>query len=199
MRIVKEGEKGRVLCHTCGPSAATYLLRDVDFSDQSGTVKNILAAVCDKCGQVVGIPSQSTPKIKAEFNKIKAPIEVRLPAHYLDILSLATQKIDPGLNESFYKNLLLYYLHAIYSGHFPPSDLANLLNTDLAKAKSSKRLSMKLSERNVNELNEVMDSQGIKTSADVFKALILRINDDIVQQHAPEYIDELKNVAAAFG
>ncbi len=198
MRIVKEGDTRKVLCHSCGPSQATYLLRDVDFSDKSGTVKNILAAVCDKCGQVVSIPSQSTPKIKAEFNKVKAPIEVRIPAHYLDILSLATHKIDPDLNESFYKNLLLYYLHAIYSGRFPPNNLAELLNTDLAKAKSSKRLSMKLSNRNVIELNEVMGSQGIKTNADVFKALILRINNDIVQQNEPKYIEELKSVAAAF-
>lgn len=57
---------------------------------------------------------------------------------------------------------------------------------------------MKLGERNINELNEVMNSQGIKTSAEVFKAIILKIHDDIVQQRRPEYIAELKNVAAAF-
>ena len=76
MKIVKEGDTRNVLCHHCGKSTATYLLRDVDFSDHGGTVKNILAAVCDRCQQVVAIPAQCTPRIKSAFEQTRQPLVV---------------------------------------------------------------------------------------------------------------------------
>lgn len=75
----KEGDKRHVICHNCGKSEATYLLRNVDFSDKSGTVENILSAVCDKCNEVVSIPAQSTTAIKAtldRMNKEAASMEI---------------------------------------------------------------------------------------------------------------------------
>lgn len=198
MRIVKEGDKRQVICHNCGRSEATYLLRDVDFSDKSGTVKNILAAVCDKCHEVVSIPAQSTPKIKAEYKKTKAPLEVRVPAHYLDVLNVATQKINPELDESFNRTLIMYYVHALSTGRYKQKNLANLLNDDFAKAKSSKRLSMKVNTSQLDELNSIMIQHHLRKNTDVIKAVILKINEDIVQNEKPEQLSELRNVAAAY-
>jgi hypothetical protein len=198
MRIVKEGDTRQVICHNCGKGQATYLLRDVDFNDKSGTVKNILAAVCDKCHAVVSIPAQSTPKIKEEYNKIKSSLEVRVPAHFLDILNVASQKINPALDDSFSRALILYYIHALNSGRYEQQDLAKLLNGDLAKAKASKRISIKINTWQLNELNEIMVKHHLKKNTDVIKAVILKINEDIVQNEKPEKLSELRNVAAAF-
>lgn len=198
MRIVKEGDKRTVLCHQCGKSTATYLLRDVDFSDRSGTVKNILAAVCDQCDAVVAIPAQSTPRIKAEFDQSRAPLEVRVPAHFLDILNLATHKIDASLDEDFNKTLLLYYLHALTSGRYPQEELKPLLSSELAQARSSKRLSMKVSKKQQGELSLLMEQQSIRNNSDVIKAVILKINEDIVQEKNLSLLPELRNVAATF-
>lgn len=60
----KEGDKGKAFCESCGPVSITYRLKDVPFSDNSGTVEDVLAGVCDVCGQVVSIPRQETEKIK---------------------------------------------------------------------------------------------------------------------------------------
>ena len=79
MKIVKEGDSTKVICADCGLTDATYALRDVDFSDHSGTVKSILVAVCDQCNQMASIPSQSTARIKAAYQNVKKPIDVRLP------------------------------------------------------------------------------------------------------------------------
>ncbi|HAT3902001.1 TPA: hypothetical protein OPR08_001957 [Citrobacter koseri] len=198
MRIVKEGDKRQVICHNCGRSEATYLLRDVDFDDNSGTVKNILAAVCDKCNEVVSIPAQSTPKIKAEYKKTKAPLEVRVPAHYLDVLNIATQKINPELDESFNRYLVLYYIHALSTGHYTQQGLSDLLIADFAKAKASKRLSMRVNASQLAALNSIMSTQHLKKNTDVIKAVILKINEDIVQNKGPEKLSELRNVAAAY-
>ncbi|MEL6116842.1 hypothetical protein P0Y67_16640 [Photobacterium sp. SP02] len=198
MKIVKEGDTRKVICPDCGLTHATYLLRDIRFSDNSGVVKDVLAAVCDECGKVVSIPKQSTAKVKAEYNKIKTPIDVRLPAHYLDILNLATQKIDPTLSDSFNKSLVLYYLHALSTGRYSQKNLNVLLTTELAKAKSSKRFSVKVNEKSINEINLLMESQGLKNNTEVFKSVILRINEDIVQPKKPKHLSELQNFAAAF-
>lgn len=198
MRFVKEGDKRQVICHNCGRNGATYLLRDVDFSDKSGTVKNILAAVCDKCHEVVSIPAQSTPKIKAEYNRVKASLEVRLPAHYLDILNVAIQKINPDLDENFNRYLILYYIHALSIGHYKQQGLSKLLATDIAKAKSSKRLSMKLNVNQLNALNTIMITQQLKRNTDVIKAIILKINEDIVQNEQSAQLSELRNMAAVY-
>ncbi len=198
MRIVKEGDKRQVICHNCGRSEATYSLRNVDFSDKSGTVKNILAAVCNKCNEVVSIPAQSTPKIKAEYNKIKASVEVRVPAHFLDILNVATQKINPALDDNFNRSLILYYLHALNTGRYEQNGLSDFLNTDFAKAKASKRISMKINANQLEEINSIMERQNLKKNTDVIKAVILKINEDIVQNDKPEQLSELRNVAAAF-
>ena len=59
-------DKGKAICEDChGLVGITYKLRDVPFNDGSGIVKNILSGVCDKCNQVICIPHQSTPAIKA--------------------------------------------------------------------------------------------------------------------------------------
>ncbi|MDW6002360.1 hypothetical protein [Vibrio mangrovi] len=199
MKIVKEGDKRQVVCPVCGLSLATYALRDIDFSDQSGTVKNVLAAVCDTCQKVVSIPKQSTAKVRAEYNKVKTSVDVRLPAHYLDILTLAAQKIDPTLTESFNKPLVLYYLHALSRGRYPACDLSQLLESDLAKARASKRFSLKLNEKSLFEVKALMTAQGLKSNTDVFKSVILKINEDLVQGKVPEHLPELQNFAAAFG
>lgn len=198
MKIVKEGDLREVVCSTCGLTHATYLLRDVSFSDDSGIVKNILVAVCNHCDQVVSIPKQSTAKVKAEYNKIKTPIDVRLPAHFLDILNLATQKIDINLSDSFNKSLVLYYLHALSSKRYAQDNLALLLKSDIAKAKASKRFSVKLNDKSIKEIQSLMVSQGLKNNTEVFKSLILRINEDIVQPQQPKHLAELQNFAAAF-
>ncbi|WP_407333963.1 hypothetical protein [Enterovibrio sp. 27052020O] len=198
MKIVKEGDKRQVVCPKCGLSHATYTLRDVDFSDNSGTVKNVLAGVCDSCNEVVSIPKQSTAKVKAEYNKVKTPVDVRVPAHYLDILTVASQIIEPSLTENFNKALVLYYLHALSSGRYPAENLSSLLSADIAKAKASKRLSLKLNQNSLDEIDSLMKTQGLKNNTEVFKSLILKINEDIVQPKNPRHLRELQNFAAAF-
>lgn len=199
MKIVKEGDTRQVVCETCGLTDATYTLRDIPFSDGSGEVKNLLAAVCNQCNEVTSIPAQSTARIRAEFNKTRVPVDVRVPAHYLDILTLAAQKVDPTVNENFNKALLLYYLHALSTGRYDNRDLADLLKTQMAKAKASKRLSLKLQTRTVEEMQTLMQNHGLKSNTDVVKSIILKIDQDLLQNSNPPHLAELQNFAAAVG
>lgn len=197
MKIVKEGDTRSVLCHRCGKSTATYLLRDVDFSDRIGQVKNVLAAVCDGCQQIVSVPAQCTPQIKHAFEQTRQSLEVRVPAHYLDILNVATQKIDASLGEEFNKTLILYYLHALSSGRYAQDELKPLLSSELAQARASKRLSMKITPHQMAEITLLMRQQNIEKTSDVVRAVILKINQDLVQEKNLNGLAELRSTAAA--
>jgi hypothetical protein len=67
----------------------------------------------------------------------------------------------------------------------------------LANAKSSKRLSMKVSQKQLAELNIIMEQQSLTRSSDVVKAVILKIYQDLVQEKNLGILPELRNVAAA--
>lgn len=199
MRIVKEGDKSKAVCQFCGLVAITYNLRDVPFSDNNGIVRNILAGVCDKCDNVASIPRQSTPKIKAAYNEVKKSAEFRVPAHFIDILSLASYRIDEEMGDILSKPLLLYYVHKLNTGSISSSRLKKLLTSELASAPSTKRLSLKITERTEKELSSVVKKTGLQNNTDVIKGIILSIYEDIVQPKIPKHIKELKSIAATFG
>lgn len=199
MEIIKEGDTLQVICHTCGRAEATHRLRDVPFSDHSGMVKNLLVAVCNGCQQVVAVPAQSAAQVKAAFTKVKSSLEVRVPAHYLDMLYLAMQRIDPALDEHFSRALILYYVHALASGRYQGGTLAANLDDGITKAKASKRISMKITEAQRDELTQLATALGMQNNGEVVKAVIVRIFQDLVQHRQPANLAELRNVAAAFG
>lgn len=195
MHILKEGDKKKVACECCGSfQTATFQLRDVLLSDGSGVVKNVLAGVCDNCGTVVIIPQQSTPAIQKQMEVQRKAIETRVPAHFVDILALAS--IHIGATPDFSQNLVKYYIHALSTGEISPSGLGKLLDSDLAKGKASKRISLK--GRHVDEeLNALCKLTRISSTTDVLKSVVLKINDDILVHERPKVMRTLQSVVAA--
>lgn len=63
MSIYQPGDKSKAVCWSCEILiTTTFALRDVPLVDGSGTARGVLAAVCDLCGNVVAVTSQSTVK-----------------------------------------------------------------------------------------------------------------------------------------
>lgn len=68
----KVNDKGCMICYNCRTIVPiTYLLRDIQFNDNSGTAKEILVGVCDNCDSVVTTPKQSANNIKEQYNNTK--------------------------------------------------------------------------------------------------------------------------------
>lgn len=60
------GGKSSAICEGCARVVpTTFLYRDVPFSDGVGVARDVLAAVCDECNEVVAIPAQSVPIVIA--------------------------------------------------------------------------------------------------------------------------------------
>ncbi|WP_039987771.1 hypothetical protein [Paraglaciecola mesophila] len=196
MKIYKVGDKQKAVCESCQSlTDATFMLRDVPFSDGSGTVKNALAGVCDSCNEVVLIPHQSTPAIKKQLDTHKKAVETRVPAHMVDMLNLASMEL--GGSTDFSNALIKYYLHNLSEQKTSVKGLIKYLESDLAKGVAQKRISLK--GRQVSkEIDNIKFKTSIGSTTDVLKAVVLKINDDVFVHPKTQLINSLKGVAAAF-
>jgi len=201
MKLHYPGEKGRAVCENDGLSSITFAYRDVPFSDGSGVVKQILVGVCDVCKEVVSIPPQSTPAIKAVREKAVVSIEASLPAVYFDTLDLACYRIDPETTVDFRKRLLLYYIHRTAGDKRAARKIARLREKADARFSaaerlgSKKRLSFKVSYNVSRSIDDLVETTKL-SKTDLFKSLVRQIDKDIVEPDTPTNLTELRTLAA---
>ena len=194
MNILKVDDKGQAICEDCKAIVeTTYLLRNVPFSDQSGVVKNVLVGVCDQCDSVISLPHQSTPLVKKQLDKQRGTLESRVPAHFIDILNLASLELGGSID--FTATIIRYYLHNLLSDNLSKKEINRYVNSDLAKGKSQKRLSIK--GKNVMvDIEKLKKITQIKSTSALIKLIILKINEDILMRKNPETIQFLKSFVA---
>jgi len=198
MKLHYAGEKGRAVCERDGLTATTFAYRDVPFSDSAGVVKDILVSVCDKCGEVVGIPPQSTPAIKARRELATRSIEANLPAAYFDALNLACFRIDSTVREDFHKYLLIYYVHTLGKDEKKIRSLCRIKpSAAFAKATNAKRrrLSLKVTPSIYKEFDAMTEIAGV-TRTHLIKCLVHKIDQDIIAPAKPHRLSELQALAA---
>lgn len=201
MKLYHAGDKGRAICGKDGLSDTTFTYRDVPFRDGSGVAKDILVAVCDTCGDVVAIPPQSTPAIKAAREKASIPVEAKLPASYIEALDLAVYRIDPTLTSDFRKYLLLHYIHMLVA----TPELGATLGTRLQKFRNLfderqdteklKRLSFKITPRACRDIDALMVEAAINRTV-LLKSVVGQIHHDINLPNKPKKLRELRALAA---
>ena len=195
MKIVKSEDKSTAACQTCKKVAdVTYRLRDVPLSDGSDIVKDVLVGVCDVCDDVCVLPHQSVPKVSKTIEQHRKPIDSRVPAHMLDILNLASAEVGGG--SDFVPHLMKYYLHALAVNELSSGRLARYLTSDLASGKSQKRISLK-GRRVSEDIKKVKELTDLSSTSDIVKSVILKINDDILQNKSKKPIKALEGIAAA--
>lgn len=194
MNILKVDDKGQAACDDCKAFVkTTYLLKNVPFSDNSGIVKNVLVGVCDQCNSVVSLPHQSTPLVKKQLDKQRGMLESRVPSHFIDILNLASLELGGSID--FTATIIRYYLHNLSSENLSEKEINNYLNSNLAKGKAQKRLSIK--GRNIKtDIEKLKKITHITSTSNLIKIIILKINEDILMRKKPEVIHSLKSFVA---
>lgn len=196
MKILTVGDIKKVICNECGSfQQVTFKLRDVPFSDNSGVVKNVLAGVCDCCDSVAVIPHQSTPVIKKQLEvQRRESVEVRVPAHMIDILNLASYETFGDID--FSSVLIKFYIHQFSKNEFNNSYINSICDSDLFNGKAQKRLSIK--GRNIRkDLDLLKKSTKITKNSTLLKGVILKINDDLLVNKNEKSISLLNNIMAS--
>ncbi len=195
MKIFKVGDTQAALCNTCQSlETATFQLKDVPFSDNSGVVRQVLVGVCELCGNVAIIPHQSTPMIKKALDVQRKALESRVPAHMIDILNLASCEL--GGEPDFIPTLMKYYLHTLAADRAAAQDIPRFLQSDLAKGKSEKRLSLK-GRHVATDIDVLKTTTNISSTTDLLKGIVLKIKEDVLVQRDEIHIRQLKSIIAA--
>jgi len=195
MKILKVGDTQRAACDHCKAFVpVTFKLRTVPFSDGVGTVKNVLVGVCEHCDSVVVLPHQSTPVVKKQMDAQRKALESRVPAHMVDILNLASVELSGGTE--FVPVLIKFYIHSLSNNDISSRNIPRYLDSELAKGRSQKRISIK-GRLVAEEIDRLKDITSIRSTTDIIKAVVLKINDDVLVKKNIGMIKQLKNIVAA--
>ncbi|MFC1777441.1 hypothetical protein ACFL3I_08875 [Pseudomonadota bacterium] len=195
MKILRVGDTQKAACSECKSFVTvTFKLRTVPFSDGIGAVKNVLVGVCDRCDCVAVLPHQSTPVVKKQMDAQRKGLESRVPAHMVDILNLASVELSGGTE--FVPGLIKFYIHSLSNNDISARDIPAYLESELAKGKSQKRISIKgrLVTEEVDRLKKITN---IRSTTDLLKAVVLKINDDVLVKKKTRTIKQLKNIVSA--
>lgn len=199
MKLYRAGEKSLGFCYRCKEAKdATFHYRDVPFSDGVGVVKDILALVCDTCGEVIATPAQSTPAIKAARETAVKSVEVSLPASFIEALDLAAFRIDPEATTEFRKRLLAYYIHRAAESDQPTERFIEWIRKGAQRFDTrapKRRLSFKVTPRLNGEIDRIIEKSKL-TKSDLIKSLVMQIDEDILQPKSPLNMKELRRLAA---
>lgn len=197
MKRYTVGDISQAVCSGCECIVPTrFGYHDVPFDKGSGSVKSILVAVCDHCSTVVAVPPQSMPAIKATRQVAIKPIELNLPAPYVEILDLAAYTIDSEATAEFRKTLLVYYLRQSSGSKDGLNKIKHALkgmNTagELFDSVPKRRISLKVTAKLNAAVNQLARDLNVKKTA-LIKGLIIQIDEDIVLQRLPARIEEFR-------
>lgn len=201
MKLFLEGDKSKALCERCACIVqTTFKRRDVPFSDASGVAKNILVAVCDRCGDMVATPAQSTPAIARARKEALDSLEANLPAVYVDVLDYAAHVIDRGASTDFRRVLLAYFVRRAATDKRAPARLKKAHARAIEKYPeprgiARRRLSMKIPHRMTEELQKLEEQTALNTT-ELLKSVVYEIQDQVLDQPQTSMLEELRTISA---
>lgn len=199
MKLYKVGDTSRAVCSNCkGVRSTTFVEREVSFSSGRGTVKDLLVAVCDGCDQVASIPQQSTPRIKDALEKVRRPLEARIPRQLSDALGLACTVLGVDVHQSMQNVIFRYFVSRVAGRPALIKRLPELSKAEDAKGQASARLSIELSE----PLHEVISSITTSThlnKSEVTRAILVVMKCSLLDKEDKKLRRELQNIVAVAG
>lgn len=202
MKLYSAGDKSKAICETCQDMVeTTFLYRDVPFDDGTGTVKDILASVCDRCDQVVAVPAQSLPAIRRAREKVEVSLEAQVPASDIEILDAAATRISERASVRHRKFLLAFYVRKMVRDPQGAERIKQLfLEAKATKPKATvriprKRLSFKVSHDFEEEFAALAKISGLKKTQ-VLRGVVHEIRSDLVAPEHPASLPQLREMVA---
>jgi len=138
VKILLEGDRGQALVPERGRVVVVYEYRAVELERTGVTVENVLVGVDTNTGEILTIPAQSTPKLKAARDARKEVVmSVRIPRELGDVLHLVAEYFQTE-TEHFTPALIRYYLAAAARDERLARRLGQLSRSRLATGKLAK-------------------------------------------------------------
>ncbi len=197
MKILREGDRGYALAPERGRVEVVYEYRTVELEKSKATVSNVLVGVDAETGEVLTVPAQSTPKLKAAREAKKREVmSVRMPRELDDVLHLVADRYRVAPRQ-FAPAVIRYYLALACAD----ADMARRLNTlaksPLATGRCQKDLRLRMYRELLVWLREIAVATEGATKSDMVRGAIVAAKEDVLDDGARERQRQLEAIARA--
>jgi hypothetical protein len=198
MKILREGDRGTALSTDGrGWVPITYRYRSVRLEETGIDVPNVLVGVDDETDEILVIPNQSTPRLKAARRQVKEEtIQVKIPHELDDILVVIADRFMAP-EKKFTPALLRYYLYLALKNPKLCGRLFRLSERPLARGKTGTRLSFRAGAEFGREIREAARGCGGGSVSELTRGAILAAKEDLVDGKSGPRTRQLEAVARA--
>jgi hypothetical protein len=193
MRILLEGDTGVALAPQRGKVPIVYRYQDITL-DSGVVVPDVLVGVSDETGEVLSIPSQSTPKIKSARSQAKEEtITVRIPNELNDVLWLVSDELgaDPS---KFSSAVVRFYLSEAVTNSSLARRLKRLSMSQIAQRTRKSKLTFRMTKYFVTKVHTVEKAQRV-TRSDLVRGAVLAAKEDVFEGKAKQRTERLRAIA----
>lgn len=197
MKILREGDRGTALAEGRGQVEVVYRYRPVTLEETGVTVDDVLVGVDPETDEILTIPAQSTPKLKAAREGRKdAVLSVRMPRELEDVLNLIAEHFgtEPG---QFAPAVIRYYLARAAADPATARRLGRLSRMPLATGDRRRNLRLRLRPALHARLGHLAESGEEVTMSDLVRGAIVAAKQDILEGRSSRRASELGAVAIA--
>lgn len=197
MKILREGDRGYALAPERGRVEVVYEYRTVELEKSNATVRNVLVGVDAETGEVLTVPAQSTPRLKAarDATKEKA-MSVRMPRELDDVLHLVADHYHAAPKQ-FASAVIRYYLTLASSDADMARRLSALSKSRLATGRCRKNLRLRVQPELLVWLREVTVATEGATRSDLVRGAIMAAKEDVLDDRARQRQRALGAIAQA--
>ena len=197
MKILREGDRGYALAPERGRVEVVYEYRTVELEKSKATVRNVLVGVDSETGEVLTVPAQSTPKLKAARDATKEKVmSVRMPRELDDVLHLVADRYHAAPKQ-FAPAVIRYYLTLASSDADMVHRLRALSKSRLATGKCRKNLRLRVPSELLVWLCEATVGTAGATRSDLVRGAIMAAKEDVLGDRAKQRQRALGAIAQA--
>ncbi len=197
MRIWKDGDESRAICPHCKRRTdVVFRRRSVQSAAPSVSVPDVLVAVCQECDGVAMIPQQSSARLRRGVERPKQVVNVRLPGHLSDVLTLLADRWAAGARSGTAVAMRLL-LHRFGNEPVFARRAKAHLGDSLAQGAADLDLSLRIPSSTMVAVDDMARILGIDTRADVIRGVLVTAKEDVLDEQDPALIEALERALSA--
>lgn len=173
MKLYQAGDRSGGVCEHCKAEVFTRMeYRDYAPTGWDVVVPDVLVAVCERCGRVVAVPHQSTPKVN-EHRKRGAEdleaVECRVSRAVEEVVDLVTASLGGGRG-SLRPAILRYYLNLVADDP-KIAEAIKRGGESGGKQKSDRRITIKIPRRQWGEAWSAARGAGVTSKSQLVRGI----------------------------
>jgi hypothetical protein len=182
MKLYRAGDCSAGICEVCHSKVVTRMeYRDYTPPGWEVVVPEVLVATCERCGQVVGIPHQSTPRINA--HRTTKPetdhtvsVEARVPREIDEALDLLS--VTLGGEARVIRPAVMRYYFDQMARHPVVAEAVKTRSTYTLNGPADRRIAFKLTHGLWSRAQKASKVVGIRSKSDLVRGVAVLAAED---------------------